>query len=147
MVPANSARAFFQSGELLIHSGINYYQVSCEILINTVSETQQIIAPGLFNITAVTQNESPFVMGKTVQLAALDFNDQQYARGGSGSSSPVDIHRYYRFKLTARDSSGQSTLVRSLSCRGALDTPYQASLPTLSEMQATVGSFIKFNLR
>ena len=145
-VPPNSARAYFQNGELLSHTGINLYNVNCEILINTVSESRQKIAPGVFNITSITQNESPIVMSKTMQVAALDFSYQQYASSGGSSSSPVDIKRYYRFKLEAQDPSKQITQVRSLTCRGAQDEPYNAMLPTFNEMLTSVGPYIKFNL-
>ena len=144
-VPANSARAYFQNGELLSYTGINLYNISCEILINTVSESKQTIAPGVFNITSITQDESPIVMRKTLQVAALDFAYQQYARGG-GSGSPVDIHRYFRFNLSAQDPSKQITQVRSLTCRGVQDEPYKASLPTFNEMQAALGQYVKFDL-
>jgi len=150
-VPANSARAYFQSGELLSHTGINHYNVSCEILVNTVSESRQIIAPGVFNVTSISQDESPIVMRRTIQVAALSFNYQQYALGGggggSGGDSPVDIHRYYRFKLSAQDTSKQKIQVRSLTCRGVLDEPYDAVLPTFNEMQAAVGQYVKFDLK
>ena len=145
-VPPNSARAFFQNGELLSHTGINLYNVSCEILINTVSESRQSIAPGVFNITAISQDESPIVMRKTLQVAALDFNYNQYALGGGSGDSPVDIHRYYKFKLSAQDPSKQITQVRSLTCRGVQDEPYNAELPTFNEMQAAAGQYVKFDL-
>jgi len=146
-VPANSARAFFQHGGLLSHTGINLYDISCEILINTVSESKQIIAPGVFNITSITQDESSIVMRKTIQVAALNFDYRQYALGGGGGDSPVDIHRYYRFKLSAQDPSEQITQVRSLTCRGAQDEPYKASLPDFNEMQSAVGQYVKFDFK
>lgn len=145
-VPANSARAFFQNGELLSHTGINLYNISCEILLNTVSESRQIITPGVFTITAVSQNESPIVMTKSIQVAALNFNYQQYAfGGGGGGDSPVDIHRYYKFKLSANEPSKQITQVRSLTCRGMQDEPYNAVLPTFNEMRAALGHYVKLN--
>lgn len=147
-VPANSARAFFQNGELLRHTGINLYNISCEILINTVSESRQTIAPGVFNITSVTQNESAIVMNKTIQVAALNYDYQQYARGGGGGGdSPVDIHRYYKFKLSAQEPSKQIAQVRSLTCRGVQDEPYKASLPAFNEMQAALGQYVTFDLK
>jgi len=147
-VPANSARAYLQNGELLRHTGINLYNTSCEVLINTVSESRQTISPGIFTILSIEQNESPIVMSQTIQVAALDFSYQQYARGGgSGSGSPVDIKRYYRFKLAAQDQEKQLTQVRSITCRGSQDEPYKARLPTFNEMQAAVGSYVKFNFK
>ncbi len=146
-VPANSARAFFQNGELLSHTGINLYNISCEILINTVSESRQTIAPGVFTITSISQSESPVVMTKSIQVAALNFNYRQYALGGGGGDSPVDIHRYFKFKLSAHEPSKQITQVRSLTCRGVQDEPYNAILPTFNEMQAAVGQYVKFNFK
>lgn len=86
-------------------------------------------------------------MRKAIQFAALNFNYQQYAFGGVGGGSPVDIQRYYHFKLSAQDPSKQITQVRSLTCRGVQDTPYKAILPTFNEMQAALGQFVKFDLR
>jgi len=52
-VPANSARAYLQNGQLLRHTGINLYDISCEVLINTVSESRQTISPGVFTVLAI----------------------------------------------------------------------------------------------
>jgi len=147
-VPANSARAYLQNGQLLRHTGINLYDVSCEVLINTVSESRQTISSGVFTVLSIEQNESPIVMRHAIQVAALDYSYQQYARGGgSGSGSPVDIKRYYRFKLAAQNPEKQVTEVRSITCRGPQDEPYKARLPTFNEMQAAVGSYITFDFK
>ena len=137
-VPPNSARAYFQHGELLRHTGIDFYAVDCEIEINTVSESRQTIEPGLFNVISIVQDESPIVMTKPVMVASLNF-----ARGGD--SGPVNIKRFYRFKLSPQDPEAE-TQVRSMTCRGALDEPYNAELPTYNEMQVAVGQYVILNL-
>ncbi|MCU7833852.1 MAG: hypothetical protein KZQ83_01270 [gamma proteobacterium symbiont of Taylorina sp.] len=144
-VPANSARAFFQNGELLSHTAINLYNINCEVRINTVSESKQIIEPGVFDVVSIIQDESPIVMRKTMMLASLDLSSWHYAFGG-GRGSPVNIKRFYRFKLSPQDASEQTTQVRSLTCRGAEDEPFLAELPTLNEMKEAAGSYIIFNL-
>ncbi len=138
-VPANSARAYFQGGELLSHSGINLYEVDCEIEVNTVSEQRQTIAPGIFRVIAVAQEESPIVRRdwrKPVQLAALNF--------AWADDSPVDVKLYYQFKLAEiKPQSGAQ--VRAVICRGAQDDPYNARLPTYEEMHFASGDYLKFN--
>jgi len=61
------------------------------------------------------------------------------------SDSPVDIKRYYHFKLSAQDPQSKSQ-VRALICRGAQDEPYNARLPTLEQMKLAGGQYIIFNL-
>ena len=145
-VSPNSARAFLQNGEVIPQVKLDLYNVNCEVEINTVSETRQTILPGKFNIHSISQDESPIVitpeMKKPVMVASL-----QYAWGGD-SDSPVDIKRYYQFRLSAQEpeSMNSKVKVRSLICRGVQDEPYKAELPTLEEMQAAVGSYIIFNL-
>lgn len=137
-VPPNSSRAFFQHGELLAHTGIDLYSVDCEVEINTVSESRQTIEPGLFNVISIVHDESPIVMRKPIMVASLNF-----AWGGD-SGSPVDIKRFYRFRLSAQDPEAE-TQVRSLICRGVQAEPYLAELPTYNEMQTAVGEYVILN--
>lgn len=139
-VAPNSARAFFQNGEQIFYGNLNLYDVNCEIEINTVSEKRQTVEAGVFTITSVAQEESPIVkrefMKKPVMVASLDY--------AWSSDSPVDIKRYYHFKLLAQDPESKSE-VRALICRGAQDTPYAAKLPTYEQMIDAGGQYIKFN--
>ena len=104
-----------------------------------MSESRQTIEPGLFNVISIVQDESPIVMTKPVMVASLSL-----ARGG-GDSGPVNIKRFYRFRLSPQDPKAE-TQVRSMTCRGALDEPYIAELPTYNEMQAAVGQYVILNL-
>lgn len=146
-VAPGSARAFLQNGEVISYGQLNLYDINCEIEINTVSEERQIIEPGVFNIVSIAQEESPIVkrknekqfMTKPIMIAALNY--------AWFSNSPVDIKRYYRFRLTAQDpESKPGTVVRAMICRGAQDTPYNAELPTYEQMKAASGKYVKFNL-
>lgn len=147
-VAPNSARAFFQNGQLITHGQLNLYDVNCEIQINTVSEQSQIAESGVFNIISIAQEESPIVralsMQRKVLVASIDsaLSSSLYYAWAVGS--PVDIKRYYYFKLFAQDSSSE-TKVRALICRGAQDTPSAAMLPSYEEMRAAGGEYIKFN--
>ncbi len=136
-VSPNSARAFLQNGEIIPLAKLDLYSVNCEVEINTVSEARQLIKPEKFNIIAIAQEESPIVMRKSVRVASLTY--------AWSSDSPVDIKRYYQFRLSAQDPDSESQ-VRALICRGVQAEPYQAELPTLEEMQAASGTYIKFNL-
>ena len=138
-VAPNSARAYLQQGEVISAGQLNLYDINCEIEINTVSEQAQVIEPGLFNILSIGSEESPIVMFKPVMVASLTL-----ARGGGSGGSPVDIKRFYRFKLLARNPNSK-TQVRSMQCRGAQDQPYLAKLPTFEEMQQATGEYIKLN--
>ena len=134
-VSPESARAFLQNGEVISLEKLDLYAVNCEVEVNTVSETGQIIKPGKFKIISTSYEESPIVMIKPVMLASLNY----------ASSTPPDIKRYVRFHLTALEAESKSS-VRSLICRGAQDTHNEAELPTLKQMQNAVGIYIKFNL-
>ncbi len=144
-VAPNSARAFLQNGELINQGQLNLYDINCEIEINTVSEMRQLIEAGLFNIISVKQDESPIVKNsfpdKQIKLASLNY--------AWTSDSPVDIKRYYHFRLSANSDSKKSnneTEVRAIICRGVQDTPYDAKLPSYEEMKAAGGRYLKFNL-
>ena len=130
----NFSRAFLQGGEVISLEELDLYRVNCEVEINTVFETQQIIAPGKFNITAISQEESPIVMLKTVMVASLNY-----------ASTPTDIKQFFRFHLSAQNPDSKSQ-VRALTCRGIQANHALAQLPTLEQMQAAAGTYIKFNL-
>lgn len=136
-VSPNSARVFLQNGEIR-YGGINLYEVNCEVEINTVSESRQIIEPGVFRVIRISQEESPIVMAKPLMVASLNY-------AWSNSDSPVDIKLFYRFHLMAQDSSSKSD-VRAVICRGEQSEPYQAELPTLEEMKQAAGKYLRFNL-
>lgn len=136
-VAPNSARAFLQNGKVISMGQLDLYDIDCEIEINTVSESRQIIEPGIFNVLATAQEESPIVMSMPVMLAALNY--------AWASDSPVDIKRYYHFSLSAQNEQSNSQ-VRALICRGAQDEPYNAQLPTFEQMRQAVGQYVIFNL-
>ena len=124
-VAPNSARAFLQGGELVPQGKINLYRVNCEVEINTVSETRQIIQPEKFKIISISQNESPIVMIRPSIVASLTYS--------WASESPVDIKRFYQFRLSPVEPDSKSE-VRALICRGVQSEPYQAELPTFEQI-------------
>ena len=144
-VAPNSARAFLQNGEIISNGRLNLYDVNCEVEINTVSEQRQTINAGVFDVISISQDKSPIVnkkeLPKAIMVASLGSTWQNIAWY---YNSPVDIKRFYRFKLSAQDSSSKSE-VRSITCRGAQDTPFNAELPTYEEMRIASGHFLKFN--
>jgi len=137
-VHPNSARAFLQYGEVQPNGKINLYEVNCEVQINTVSETRQIIQPDIFKVISIRQEESPIVMFKPVMVASLNL------AGKDDSYSPVDIKRYYHFKLSPQEANSSSQ-VRAIICRGAQAEPYRAELPSLKQMKQASGDFLQFN--
>ncbi len=137
-VHPNSARVFLQNGEPQPQGRLDLYEVSCEVEINTISEQPQTIAPGLFRIMSIVQDESPIVFLQPLKVAAIGVV-------WGNSDSPVDIKRFYRFKLQAVDKNSKSQ-VRSITCRGAQSEPYNAELPSLEEMRQASGSYLRFNL-
>ncbi len=151
-VSPNSARAFFQNGELIKPGQLNLYDVNCEIEINTVSENYQQIDAGVFNVISIAQEESPIVENpfqrKNIMVASLNY--------AWASDSPVDIKRYYHFKLSKKalddnrsgsnNTDSSTTVVRAIICRGAQDTPYNAKLPSYEEMKIAAGKYLIFNL-
>ena len=60
-VEPNSARAFLQNGVAIHQAKLNLYDIDCEVEINTVSELRQTIQPGIFNVFAISEEESPIV--------------------------------------------------------------------------------------
>lgn len=135
VIPPNSARAFFQGGELIPNARLNLYAVDCELQINKVMEVPQTVQPGKFSIIRIIQDQSPIVLSQPVMYAAMGI-----ARGYN--SGLVDIKRFYTFRL----ESESQPLVRAVICRGAQDTPYMAELPSLEEMQTAAGEYLQFNL-
>lgn len=135
IIPPNSARAFFQGGELIPDARLNLYAVDCELQINKVMEVPQTVQPGKFSVIKIIQDQSPIVLSQPVMYAAMGI-------GWGYNSAPVDIKRFYTFRL----ESESQPLVRAVICRGAQDTPYMAELPSLEEMQTAVGEYLQFNL-
>ena len=134
-VSPNSARAFLQNGELKPQGNINLYQVHCEVEINTVSEQSQMINPGRYDVISIQQDESPIVMATPIKVASLSLS--------WADTSPVDIKRYYYFRLSPHDDTS-SPQVRGVTCRGVQSEPYNAKLPTLEEMKQAVGGNLQF---
>jgi hypothetical protein len=131
-----SARAFLQRGQQISISQLDLYDTNCEVEINTVLDEQyQEIKAEKFNIVSIAWDESPIVMLKPLVFASTTL--------AWSSDSPVDIKRYYYFKLTAQNPESLSQ-VRALICRGVQDTPYNAQLPTFEEIKNATGQFIKF---
>ena len=93
-VTPNSARAYFQNGELISPSQLNLYDINCEVEINTVSENRQIIEAGVFDIRSISQDQSPIVkqqeLKKEILVASLDIEWKELAWY---YNSPVDIKR------------------------------------------------------
>lgn len=131
----NFSRAFLQSGKVISPVSLNLYQVNCEVEIDTVSETRQIIAPGKFNIIAISQKESPIVMLKPMLVASLNY----------ASSTPTEIKQFFQFQLSPQNPDSTSK-VRALTCRGVQAEHADAQLPTLEQMQKAVGTYINLNL-
>lgn len=131
------ARAYFQNGRLIEPSGLNYYQVNCELEVQQVKNVKQFIQPGHFDIIRVFQDESPIVLLEApLSVASLDmvfFDDD----------SPVDTKRFWKFALSSKTQPD----VRALICRGAQDTPYLAKLPTLNEIKEALGAYIEIQIR
>jgi len=136
-VSPDSARVFFQNGNLISVAQLDLYEVNCEIEVNTISESRQLIEPGVFNVIAIAQEESPIVMTKPLMLASLSY--------AWTSDSPVDIKRYYYFRLSAQEVQSKSQ-VRALICRGVQAEPYKARLPTMEQMKQAAGQYIIFKL-
>ncbi|MCW8931429.1 MAG: hypothetical protein OQL19_14455 [Gammaproteobacteria bacterium] len=134
-VAPNFARAFLQAGNNISPIGLDLSNVNCEVEINTISEVRQVIQPEKFNVVAIAQEESSIVMLKPLILASLNY----------ASSGPPEIKRFFRFHLSAQDSNSKSQ-VRALLCRGVSEEHADAQLPTLEQMQAATGNYIKFNL-
>jgi len=148
-VSPNSARAFLQEGEVIPYEQLNLYEVNCEIEVNTVSEDRQTIEAGVFNIISILQDESLIVDNENekdeLMVATLGFSRELAAFGNS--DSPVDIKRYYKFKLSplTPKQAGSKTEVRSVTCRGVQDTPFNAELPSFEEIRAASGKYVTFS--
>ncbi|MCK5697711.1 MAG: hypothetical protein KAI02_06085 [Gammaproteobacteria bacterium] len=131
------SRVFLQSGNTIPPFRLNYYVANCEIEVNTLSDVKTYIAPEIFHITSISQQESPIVMTDTIKVASL--NDMLLKQ----ASSSFEIKRFFRFHLSPQNSQSQSQ-VTSLLCRGIQDEHVYAELPTLEEINSAVGQYIKF---
>ncbi len=146
-VSPNFARAFLQKGELITSGQLNLYAVNCEVEINTVSEERQTIEAGIFNIVSISQDESPIVDRQREKSEAI-VASLELSRGllawDWDSDSPVDIKRFYKFKLLPQEVGSRND-VRSVVCRGVQDSPYNAELPSFEEIRAASGKYLIFN--
>lgn len=131
-VEADSARAFFQLGELIHSSRLNLYEVNCELEVRDVLDTEQTISPDRFKIIKAQQDQSPIVF----------FPNQKIHYAINREEGPSDIKRFWKFTL----QSQQQPNVMHLICRGVQDFPANAELPTVEEMQQALGSLVDIHL-
>jgi len=131
-IEPDNARAYFQDGKWIHPSSLNLYEVNCELEVRDVVEKYQWINPGKFEIIRTQQDQSPIVFGPG-KSTTLAWNQDQ---------APSDIKRFWKFTLQSK----QQANVMHFICRGVQDSPYNATLPTSTEMQTAVGQHIKLHL-
>jgi hypothetical protein len=132
-VEANNARAYLQKGKQIHPASLNTMITDCEIEIRTVLEEVQIIYPGRFDIVSIGNEVSPIVFIKNTKVNVA-------FSGGGGA--PMDVKRFWKFKL----HSDKHPEVLNFICRGPLDMPSQAELPTIFDIKKAVGENIEVHL-
>lgn len=131
-VRMEEGRIFMQSGQIIDQAELDLYTVNCELEMQKLSDTKRIIQPDRFDIKGTSQQSSPIVMARPYQLASLQMI----------ASSPADIKRVWVFLLY----SEKQPEVRALICRGPQNSEESAKLPTIDEMQNTLGELITLHL-
>ncbi len=131
-VEAENARSYLQKGKQIHPASLNTMITDCEIEIRTVLEETQIIYPGRFDIVSIGNEVSPIVFMENTKINVA------FAGGGA----PVDVKRFWRFKL----HSEKHPEVLNFICRGPLDMPSQAKLPSIFDIKKAVGDNIEVHL-
>jgi hypothetical protein len=134
IVRPENARVYLQNGKQIYPASLDMLTTNCEIEINTVLEEKQIVFPGRFKNTSIGIEASPIVFMENTKI--------NVAFGGGGSGAPVDVKRYWKFKLYSKTRPE----VLNFICRGPLDQPSVAMLPTLDGIKQAVGNIIEVHL-
>lgn len=127
VVPAGSGRVFLQRGKVLA-GWPDEYSPHCSMELYNLNPTDFHIAPGSYPVTHIQLYTTEVVMVKATQYA-------QAVSVDSDDSSPSDIMLGYHFWFASSIGSEP----RYMTCLGALDAPWEATEPTLAEINALLG--------
>lgn len=141
-VPPGSTRVFFQHGKLIPHRSIFEYDINCELEISKLADTVRYIEPGTYTVTrtrrqyeSIIQNQ---IQEKPVLLAALNIQTAGISASIGDSGGPSMQFEIIRLRLQGEEN----TLLRELSCRGALADPADMQMPTIAEMRQALGKYV-----
>ena len=92
----------------------------------------QTVYPGEFDIVRVSSD--------SIEVVAIPGLQWAHGIGGGGVSDIMQVRRMRLHSKTQPD-------VLNLICAGALDTPFRARPPSVSQMRAALGSYAGLRLR
>ncbi|WP_455211857.1 hypothetical protein [Kaarinaea lacus] len=141
-VPPGRTRVFFQYGKLIPHRSIFQYDINCELEISKLADTVRYIEPGTYTVTRTRRQYESIIQNqireKPVLLAALNMQIADIRASVGDSSGPSMQFEIIRLRLQGEEN----TLLRELSCRGALADPADMQMPTIAEMRQALGEYV-----
>ena len=141
-VPPGTTRVFFQHGRLVSLNKIFQYDINCELEIGKLADTVRYIEPGTYTVIRTRRQTEDIIRNdwqvQPIQLASLTMagiNTNASMDGSSGATM--------RFEIIRMRLEGEAgTLLRELSCRGALADPPNMQMPTIAEMREALGEYV-----
>ena len=124
-------QAFIQDGEQAYQRtflrGYDQYYPFCYFEVHDVVDREQIIDPDTFNIIRLSREQTDIVQAYPAQLSGLSAGDDD-----GGPPYIVDLN------IMWLESSSQPH-VKKLACASGFADPFDARLPTIEEIQHTLG--------
>jgi len=138
-IPARHTQVFLQDGKAVYSSGYNYgydqYYPFCFFEVHDVIETEQTISADRFIITSVHREETEIVQTKPIKLASLIV------------SNDYDTASLIVQTLIMRLHSDKQPGLKRLVCGGGFDSQPFAELPTIEQIEHTLGDIAKLKIK
>lgn len=134
IIPARKARTGIQFGKPT--RGVDKWQPYCEVVVNTLSDSQATIVPGNYRVTKIRRAQIPYAGtgpdGRNM-LASISMSGLVVA------SSPSYAWLY---KTTISLESSDYPDIRQIECGTVFGTGYDARHMTIREFEGAVGKVI-----
>ncbi len=141
-IPPGTTRVFFQHGKLLSLNKIFQYDINCELEIGKLADTVRYIEPGTYTVTR-TRRQTEDIIRNDWQEQPIQFASLTMAGVGINASMDGSPGSTMRFEIIRMRLEGEAgTLLRELSCRGALADPSKMEMPTVAEMREALGEYV-----
>lgn len=131
VIKANTARTFFQSGQVTKEKNLNIYYPHCSITMNNLTDTNRTIMPTMFIIYKVVDDE------EYAQIHNLFASINSLGRG-DGPSIIGQATYYYLKSIKSPD-------VRTLECIQWGD-PYDVKYVSIADINLSLGEFFTLEI-
>jgi hypothetical protein len=145
-IPPDSAHVILQGAKVVAPEALRRYDPFCEIEVNDVFDTGQLVRPGRFSVTRVVRQQELGAVNPPVLVAGSTWASGNGIGTGALMLSSLDAP----FALNAvhlRLKSSEQPNVRELRCAAGWAIMPSAVYLTLAEMRSTLGALVSIEIR